>query len=692
MYKTSDVEKVYTLYNILHEKNPTKEIDITFDYNKKEYFLQVSNKSFKTHPNIPIDVKVKVVYGDSVIGKTPLLLRDPNTKLIYIKTIEEIYNQNQQVNYPEFKIFDECIQSEKTFSHTHFQVWSNNNWTLIKKIIKHKTNKQIFKVITNSGIVEVTEDHSLLDDNLNIIKPIDCDLNTKLLTSYPIYFDTIEQNISQDKALLYGFIFCNKVQFKVNNVLIIYNNNLKLLNVLKKLLEFEYLDIKVVISNKNKLKISNSLQFIDDYSNINNKNIPNIILNSTRQIIEKFLYGYVLANNYEGSFSEFLNTLHHKFFILVEKEQLYLSGLYFLIKKLGYHVYLNTNCFTISNKKLENQISKIEQQNYGEINVFDLETENGVFNAGIGDIIVKNTDSCFLSFKYNNDDFKQNRIDSFNLGKICADKLTNEIFNRPPIELEFEKVFQPFILLTKKRYIGKKFEDTSDPFKLKLIDFKGLAILRRDYCQLVKKCYKKLIDIVMSDSDTKLIECTEIYKETILKIENYNIPTEDVLMTASIGKDYSCKICRIKSDWIIKCKKCGTSNPDKLENCIKCSTLFPCLHTFSLAHINLAQNMLKRREDVVVGDRIPFLFKECLDPKIPKNELAETPNYCTENYIKFNRACYLEQLAKTILPFFKIILIDNNQLLNETIDFTNEKMILFGGKKLKASDYKPIED
>ena len=306
--------------------------------------------------------------------------------------------------------------------------------------------------------------------------------------------------------------------------------------------------------------------------------------------------------------------------------------------------------------------------------------------------IYGDTDSLFLSLKYNYVNFKKNREDSFKLGLLCGEKLTNEIFGRPPIELEFEKVFQPFILLTKKRYIGKKFEDVDNNFKLKMIDFKGLAILRRDYCELVKKCYKKLIDVVMSDDLDKLMKCVDIYKETIRNINNYNVSTEDVLMTASIGKDYSCKICRIKSDWIIKCKKCNTCNPDKLPKCIKCDTEFKCLHTFSLAHINLAQNMLQRREEVVVGDRIPFLFKECDDNKVPKNELAETPNFCKDNNVKFNRTCYLEQLAKTILPFFKIILNKESDMLDDTINYTNTKMVEFGGKKLKASDYKPIED
>ena len=61
-------------------------------------------------------------------------------------------------------------------------------------------------------------------------------------------------------------------------------------------------------------------------------------------------------------------------------------------------------------------------------------------------IIYGDTDSVFLSLKYNRQDFTKNRADTFKLATICGDNLTDQVFNRKPIEMEFEKVFQPFIL------------------------------------------------------------------------------------------------------------------------------------------------------------------------------------------------------------------------------------------------------
>ena len=138
-------------------------------------------------------------------------------------------------------------------------------------------------------------------------------------------------------------------------------------------------------------------------------------------------------------------------------------------------------------------------------------------------VVYGDTDSIFVKFKYNRDDFEKNRSDTFRLATVCGDNLTNDIFNRKPIELEFEKVFHPFILLTKKRYIANKFENTKDPFDLKGVDAKGIALTRRDYCPMVKKCYKKVIDTILADTNKEKLENQideYIKKEIVEKMRN----------------------------------------------------------------------------------------------------------------------------------------------------------------------------
>ena len=215
--------------------------------------------------------------------------------------------------------------------------------------------------------------------------------------------------------------------------------------------------------------------------------------------------------------------------------------------------------------------------------------------------------------------------------------------------MEFEKVFQPFVLLTKKRYIANKYENTKDPFQLKGVDAKGIALTRRDYCKMVKNCYKDIIDTIMKVQTEKgLKQSINIFKEYIAKINNYDINVDDLVVSAMLAKTYKTKP----------------------------------------VHVVLAEKLKERKEQVSVGDRIQYIFIETDDPTKKKSELGEDPVYAMKNGLKFNRTCYLEQLAKPILGFFAIVLKEYPHLLDDIIDHVNDHLVKFGGKKLKASDYK----
>ena len=310
--------------------------------------------------------------------------------------------------------------------------------------------------------------------------------------------------------------------------------------------------------------------------------------------------------------------------------------------------------------------------------------------------IYGDTDSIFIKFKFNREDFNLNRQDTFKLATICGDNIT-KMFDRQPICLEFEKVFQPFILLTKKRYIGKKYEDSRNPFKLKQITNSGIAITRRDFSKVVKNCYKEIIDCMVDEgNETSAQEGVEIYKRYIDQLDAYQIDIDDLITSKTLAKSYSCALCKKKSEWIhLKCEEkdkkgkiCGAESTLGSINCVKCKKPFNCIHRFNLVHVQLAIKMLKRKDQVSINDRIPFIFIESKDHTLAKNELGEDPVYVKNHNLKYNRSFYLESLAKTLLAFFKITLNDHQDLLNEAIDYTNDKFISYGNKKLKPSDFK----
>jgi hypothetical protein len=629
MFKVNNINDLELLYSILREKYPNNQIEITFNYNTKQYLINVTSKPYKNDPEVPVDVNIEIVYGDSVTGDTPLLLRDKLTKVVTIKTIENICNENTWIEYPEFKLFDTTtIRNNKQYSLTNYEVWSDSGWNPILKVIRHKTNKKIYRISTNTGCVDVTEDHSLCGKNFEKIKPNKIG-DIELLHSYPDKF-----------------------------------NNFKTFN---------------------EIKIDNT--DIADIDKILINNYSEYLLNCSKDVKEKFC-----KLLYKKTFFSFTSKLES-------------AIIYYILRNLGYDINItfiddrfNLQLRTNDPFK-QHKVKKIKflRDSNNQEFVYDLETANGRFQAGIGQLIVYNTDSIFAKIKFNRDDFEKNRIDTFKLAELCGEKLTNEIFDRPPIVLEFEKVFHPFILLTKKRYIANKFENMNDPFNLKGIDAKGIALTRRDYCKMVKNCYQDIINTILNDkastgenkkTEDSIKHSTELYKRFINDIYNYNIDFDDLVISAMLAKEYSCKLCKKKSEWILKCEKCKTPNPQKLDICQKCKTHINCIHVFSLAHINLAQELLKRNEEISVGDRIAYLFVETANAKAQKNELAEDPKYAIQNNLKFNRSCYLEQLAKPILGFYKIVLKDRKELLDEIINYTNDKLEKCGAKPLKPSDFK----
>ena len=66
--------------------------------------------------------------------------------------------------------------------------------------------------------------------------------------------------------------------------------------------------------------------------------------------------------------------------------------------------------------------------------------------------------------------------------------------NKSPQCLEYEKTFMPFILLSKKRYVGMLYEE--DPHKGSM-KFMGLSLKRRDSCDYLKDTYGGILNILM---------------------------------------------------------------------------------------------------------------------------------------------------------------------------------------------------
>ena len=118
-------------------------------------------------------------YMDSVTKDTPIILKENEN--IKILRVDEIINEENW--YQDENIITQW--GEKEFGDCkNLQIWTSEGWKNIKKVVRHKTEKDIYRIRTKHAIVDVTEDHSLLDQNREIIKPSDLILGEELLHNH----------------------------------------------------------------------------------------------------------------------------------------------------------------------------------------------------------------------------------------------------------------------------------------------------------------------------------------------------------------------------------------------------------------------------------------------------------------------------------------------------------------------------
>lgn len=434
---------------------------------------------------IPREFGGKLIYGDSVSGDTPILIKYSN-ETIDLLTIDSI--SNNWTDYEEFKSED-SNRYEKQKCLVDAEVWTNNKWSKLKKVIRHKTKKKMYRILTHTGCVDVTEDHSLLTKYGEKIKPGEVKIGDELLHSFPTHFDEFETEtvegvsnsfkcnkckktkpefefykkddniyktckeccyynnhrnkenvknyfseykynkgnfLTKEEAFVWGFFMadgsggkydCGKYSWAINN------SNIDYLKKTKKYLEFvePHFEFKILDTMKSsgvyKLVAKGKVRLISQkyhqifYNKDKYKIVPYPILNASKEIKYYFLEGYYTGDGHKCENDKIIPT--NNALRMDCKGKIGSQGLYLLLKSLGYkNVSINTrenkpNIFRINatnNKPKKNpiKIKKIIELPIVDVDefVYDIETEEGVFHAGIGELIVKNTDSNYIQFPH----------------------------------------------------------------------------------------------------------------------------------------------------------------------------------------------------------------------------------------------------------------------------------------------------
>jgi DNA polymerase delta subunit 1 len=221
-------------------------------------------------------------------------------------------------------------------------------------------------------------------------------------------------------------------------------------------------------------------------------------------------------------------------------------------------------------------------------------------------------------------------------GKEAAEFVTKEF--KKPMSLEFEKVYFPYLLFAKKKYIGMYYSKPDKPDKM---DSKGIETNRRDACKLVSEVLTKALEIIMIERDTK--KAIKYVQNTISDLLQNKIDISLLILTRQLNKGY------------------GEEDSN-------------------LVHVQVANKMKKRSPENApkLGDRVKYLMTTG-HKKDKAFTLGDDPLYVIENDIPINYNWYLtNQLTKPLVRIFSPILGGDE----------NTSSILFWGKhteKVKKS-------
>ena len=107
-------------------------------------------------------------------------------------------------------------------------------------------------------------------------------------------------------------------------------------------------------------------------------------------------------------------------------------------------------------------------------------------------VVYGDTDSMFVLLP------GRDRLEAHAIGHEMSKAVTGA--NPPPVELKFEKVYQPCILASKKRYVGYMYE-TALPTERPKFDAKGIETVRRDGCGACRVAVEGAIRALFAAND-----------------------------------------------------------------------------------------------------------------------------------------------------------------------------------------------
>ena len=545
-----------------------------------------------------VNTNAEYVYGDSVANYTPVYIKvDDEVSILTIEQLAEKYGDNNWVN---------CVEpgkQDKEFCElNNVETWTEKGWTKLFRVIRHilAPHKKMMRVLTHTGCVDVTDDHSLVNIDGTEITPNDVQIGTELLH--------------------------NKLPIIQNELIYEIDDNIE------KIMNFKIPDTPIEKKYKyfGNGKTPECIN-LEEYE----KSIKDYMLKNADFMLDAAKYCYHLRKNNKRFIietgSKRLPDYKYESILKIEiDEDIYDSNgnCYFEEYQENYNSDYESDNEDIYITKLSHNINEVnfkEEIPYQGF-VYDLTTENHHFAAGVGNMIVHNTDSVFFKFNLTDKETGEKIIGekALELSIEIAQEACHQVSKvlKQPHDFEYEKTYMPFCLFAKKRYSSIKFGTN---YKKGKRDDMGSALKRRDNAPIVKDVYGGVIDILMVEKN--IPKAIEYVHMRLQELVDGKVPIDKLIISKSLRSFYK--------------------NPQ------------------SIAHKVLADRIGEREpgNKPTSGDRVPFVYIVYKGPiknkKILQGERIETPSFIKDNNLQIDYSFYItNQIMKPLLQLFGLVLKD----------------------------------
>jgi DNA polymerase elongation subunit (family B) len=436
----------------------------------------------------------QIVYGDSVTGDTPVIVRRSTGVIDIVRCDELLLDAVWE---------SDSASGKETVRSPALEVWSDEGFQPVKRFIRHRCHKPIYRVTTPTGVVDATSDHSLLRPDGTEVSPQDVTVGSCLLHSATMP----PMDWSHTPQLTYLTAYCYGV-FMANDSRDYDDNN----------------------TNADAKKIL--------YNSAGERIVPSVVLNAHDVCLKK-----AFCDGYRSFICPDDGDIIRRYSVIGKQAAI---GLWLVHEAIGYTVSLGTrsdqpNRFNITVTldaeiqlyKDPHVVKKVEllHESYDGY-VYDFETENHHFHVGPGRLVVHNTDSIMV--KPGRDHGVVTVKDAMDWMFRVAGEINADLFvKRVPMKLAPEKVMYPAVFLAKKRYVSGYYE--TNPLKPDKVYYRGIESVRRDACELLSECIEQCCTRIFIERD---IDGAVAHAKTIIEDLYLNrVDLHKLLMSKNLSHD-----------------------------------------------------------------------------------------------------------------------------------------------------------